>query len=432
MDQPCGRTRLAKAIVVAAPQSGSGKTLFTLGLIRALRNANIKVASAKLGPDYIDPHFHAAASGNPCINLDLWAMGKANCAAYLAELGLTSDVVVIEGVMGLFDGPQGASGSTADFAEALDLPVILVIDASHQAQSVGALIHGFRSYRPTLELAGVVFNRVKSDRHATILADAAKSTPILGLLRQNTQLQLPSRHLGLVQAQENQHLETFIDSAAAAVTRETNLDKLLEIGTEIPNQHAAQLLPPLGQHMAIAADQAFSFAYPHLLQGWRKQGAELSFFSPLANEAPSSVADAVFLPGGYPELHAEKIASANVFMAAMQLHTGLIYGECGGYMVMGRSLIDEHGKAHKMAGLLPVTTSFARRTLQLGYRQLAPRAGPWTMALRGHEFHYSTLAEHGGEPLFDASDAAGRTLGSVGSRIGKAFGSYAHVIAPAP
>lgn len=421
---------MARGLLIAAPHSGSGKTLITLGLIRALRNRGMKVASAKVGPDYIDGRFHEAASGAPCINLDYWAMGADACKARLAEID--ADIIIVEGVMGLFDGPDGANGSTADLAETLALPIVLVIDAAKQAQSVAAVVHGFSTFRPSLNVAGVILNRVASDRHAKMISDSLHSR-ILGIMRQNDSLIWPSRHLGLIQAQENQQLEAFIESAAAGVSRETFLDKINESATIITNRNfeSQKPMPPLAQNIAIASDLAFAFAYPHLLNDWRKQGAELSYFSPLNNETPKG--DAVFIPGGYPELHAGKLASNTVFLSALRSHKGLIYGECGGYMVLGDAIVDADGTSHAMAGLLPVTTSFAKRKLQLGYRQLKPLSGPWTSNLRGHEFHYSTItSQSSADPLFHASDAAGNDLGPIGQRVGNVMGSYAHIISQAP
>jgi cobyrinic acid a,c-diamide synthase len=421
---------LARGLLIAAPHSGSGKTLITLGLIRALRNRGMKVASAKVGPDYIDARFHEAASGQPCINLDYWAMGADACKARMAEID--ADLIIVEGVMGLFDGPDGAKGSTADLAEALGLPIILVIDAAKQAQSVAAVVHGFTTYRPNLNIAGVILNRVASDRHAKMLS-ASLDSKILGIMRQNDSAVWPSRHLGLVQAQENQQLEAFIESSASGVSRETFLDKINESATilSINDAESFSPLPPLAQNIAVAHDLAFAFAYPHLLDDWRKQGAELSFFSPLNNETPKG--EVVFLPGGYPELHAGRLAANTAFLDALRNHKGLIYGECGGYMVLGDAIIDADGTSHAMAGLLPVTTSFATRKLQLGYRQLKPLNAPWKANLRGHEFHYSTIMSQGvTDPLFHASDAAGNDLGMFGQRVGNVMGSYAHIISQAP
>lgn len=422
-----------RALIIAAPHSGSGKTLVTLGLIRALKNAGHSVASAKIGPDYIDPQFHSAASGNPCINLDPWAMGTSACAALLQN---QSDITIVEGVMGLFDGPDGAKGSTADLAADLNLPVLLVIDCAHQAQSIAALVQGFAQHRPDVRIAGLFLNRIKSDRHAAILhaALAECGIPILGQLRHNDSFHMPSRHLGLVQAMENQSLEHFLETAAAGVARETFLDKLLQIATPLSNQakSTVNLLPPLAQNMAIASDAAFSFVYPHLLKAWHQAGATLSFFSPLNNEVPPT-ADAVYLPGGYPELHAGKLASNTMFLSGLRGFKGVIYGECGGYMTLGESLTDAHGVQHAMARLLPLVTSFASRKLQLGYRQLTSLSGPFPKHLRGHEFHYATIVSEGdGDRLFGAKTANGTALPAMGLRRGNVMGSFAHIIGVAP
>lgn len=425
---------MAKAFVVAAPCSGSGKTLVTLGLLRAFRNRGLRVASAKVGPDYIDPRFHAAATGRPCFNLDSWAMGQPVVASLVAGLARDSDILIIEGVMGLFDGPHGASGSTADLAAALGLPVILVVDVRHQSQSIAALFHGFATYMPGLAVAGVIANRVASNRHGEILCDALGKN-LLGTLRHDDLLVWPSRHLGLVQADENQMLEQFIEGAASAVARETNLDNLLTIASQASDESViCSCLPPLGQKIAVARDHAFGFAYEHLLHDWQAAGAEIIPFSPLADEAPDPSADAVFLPGGYPELHAGALAASTCFFAGIRKTKGLVYGECGGFMVLGEALIDADGTAHAMADLLPVTTSFASRQLHLGYRQLKPLAGaPWSTTLRGHEFHYSTIAAEGrADRLFAAFDAAGNALPPMGLRRGPVMGSYAHVISEAP
>ncbi len=427
---------MAKAFVVAAPSSGSGKTMLTLGLLRAFRNRSLRVASAKVGPDHIDPRFHEAASGRPCLNLDPWAMKREVIARLLTDLNHDSDLVIVEGVMGLFDGPQGARGSTADLAQDMGLPIVLILDSAHQGQSIAALAEGFLNHRKGLTFAGLILNRVASDKHAAILtaALAPLGVPILGLVRRSDSLNWPSRHLGLVQAQENQELELFIETTSLAVARETKLDKLLTLGAEIrPESLSSLVLPPLGQKISVADDVAFSFAYPHILQGWKKAGAEISLFSPLKDEVPKPESDAVFLPGGYPELHAGLLSQNQTFLNDLRNSKALIYGECGGFMVLGEALIDAKGQPHPMAGLLPLTTSFAIRKLHLGYRQLTPLGGHWTKPLRGHEFHYSSIANEGkADRLFKASDAAGEDLGPIGLKRGNVMGSYAHIICEAP
>ncbi|MEO0542446.1 MAG: cobyrinate a,c-diamide synthase [Pseudomonadota bacterium] len=420
--------------MIAAPQSGSGKTVMTLGILRALKESGVPVASAKAGPDYIDPAFHMAATGEPCMNLDPWAM-RRELLLKLATAQGQGRTLVVEAMMGLFDGAVDDTGSAADLASLLGLPIVLVIDASRMGQSVAALVSGFQNHRTDLSIAGVILNRVGSERHHAMLARALQqlNVPILGVVPSDARLSLPSRHLGLVQASENKGLETFVAEAARLVESHCDLTRLAAMEAEVPTPSAATRLPPLGQTMAIARDQAFSFCYPHLLAGWHAQGATLTFFSPLADEAPAEGADAVFLPGGYPELNAQRLAGAHHFrggMESMAEKGALIYGECGGYMVLGDALVDAEGDAHKMLGLLPVTTSFAERKRHLGYRKLTSSAVPgWECNLRGHEFHYTSIAQVGNaQPLFHAHDAGDVDLGSVGQRVGQVMGSYMHVI----
>lgn len=367
------------------------------------------------------------------MNVDPWAMGTMSCASLLQN---DADITIIEGVMGLFDGPDGARGSTADLAADLRLPVLLVIDCAQQAQSIAALVQGFAKHRPDVLIAGLFLNRIKSDRHSAILhaALAGCGIPIIGQLRHNDSFLMPSRHLGLVQAMENQSLEKFLETAASGVARETFLDKLFQIATPLSNQtsKSENHLPPFAQNIAIANDEAFSFVYPHLLNAWHKAGANLRFFSPLKNEAPPK-ADAVYLPGGYPELHAGTLAANTTFLNGLRNFNGLIYGECGGYMTLGESLTDAQGVQHAMAGLLPLETSFAARKLHLGYRQLTSLGGPFPKYLRAHEFHYATIKSEGdADRLFEAQTANGTALPAMGLRCGNVMGSFAHIISVAP
>jgi cobyrinic acid a,c-diamide synthase len=428
---------LAKAVVIAAPSSGSGKTVVTLGLLRALRNRGIRTASAKVGPDFIDPRFHEAASGRPCLNVDPWAMTGERIAHHLARQAEASDIVIVEGVMGLFDGPEGSAGSTADLAESQRLPVVLVIDCARMVQSIAPLVEGFAHHRPALNLAGVILNRVGSPRHEAVLRNALLPTgiPVIGSIPRESGLELPSRHLGLVQAGEHDHLDAFLDQAAAIVASAIDLDEFTNIAIPIETDHASSTpLPPLGSTIAIARDQAFAFLYPHLIADWEAQGSTIRYFSPLADEPPIRDADAIFLPGGYPELHAGKLSGNVCFLEGLRQaasDNALIYGECGGFMVLGETLIDAEGTSHKMAGLLPLSTSFAKRKLHLGYRTLTDDGAlPFSRTLKGHEFHYSTIESQGeAAPLFSAADAQGHALGPMGLRKGRVMGSYAHIIA---
>lgn len=429
-------------LVIAAPASGSGKTTITLALLRLLSREGRSVAPFKTGPDYIDGAFHHAASaGRACYNLDTFAMRPETLAATVAAGAQEAELAIVEGVMGLFDGAANGEGSTADLAAQLSLPVILVIDAARQSQSVAAVAHGFRSLRPEVTVAGVMLNRVASLRHETLLRAALQQIgmPVLAALPAQEDLVLPSRHLGLRQAGEHGDLDLFLDTAADWLHRHLDRAMLENVLRPLPLQSDAALrpLPPLGRRIAIARDAAFAFCYPHLLQGWCNQGASLSFFSPLQDEAPAPDCDAVFLPGGYPELHAGRLA-ANAGMLqglrAAAARNVAIYGECGGFMLLGRSLTDAEGQGHAMAGLLPVATSFATRKRQLGYRRITALTdsplGVKGSRFRGHEFHYSMqIGDRGTDtPLFAAADATGADLGPTGCRAGNVFGSYLHLI----
>ena len=437
---------MSRGFVIAAPASGSGKTTLTLALLRHLRDAGVRIGSLKVGPDYIDPSFHAAASNRPCFNLDPWAMRGSTFAAAIAAASHDADLVIAEGVMGLFDGATAHEGSTADVAVATGWPVLLVVDASAMAASAAAVVHGFASFRSDVEIAGIVFNRTGSDRHAELLREASAKTglPVLGCLRRDPALSLPDRHLGLVQASEHPDLESFLNHAADRVAATVDIDTLMALARQtrpsasssVPSGDAAMPLPVLGQRIAVARDRAFDFAYPLVLEGWHCAGAEVSIFSPLADKGPPATADAVYLPGGYPELHAGRIAGARRFLSGLRaaaVRGATVYAECGGYMVLGESLIDAEGQAHAMAGLLPVETTFAERGLTLGYRSAAVLAdGPLGAAgasFRGHEFHYAkVLREDGDSALFRCADASGRDLGTVGRRVGSIMGSFVHLV----
>jgi cobyrinic acid a,c-diamide synthase len=433
---------MSRGLIIAAPRSGSGKTVVTLGLLRALRDAGIRVGAAKAGPDYIDPTYLAAAAGAPCRNLDAWAMRPATIAAQIDVLAREAELTICEGVMGLFDGAgKAGAGSTADLAALTSWPVVLVVDAEGQGASIAALVEGFVRHRRDIAIAGVILNRVASERHAAILRAAiARTLPELtcfGMLPRHAELSLPSRHLGLVPAGERQELDAFLAKASALIGQHIDRDALIAVAQPLRLQASvAGVLPPLGQHISIARDEAFLFTYPATLDAWRSAGAALSFFSPLADQAPPRDCDAIYLPGGYPELFAGRLARNRHFLGGLRdaaARRATIYGECGGYMVLGQALTDADGDTHEMAGLLPVATSFAARKLHLGYRQIALAVdsplGPTGDAFRGHEFHYaSILREDDGRPLFAARDADGESLGAVGLMVGSVMGSFIHLI----
>jgi cobyrinic acid a,c-diamide synthase len=425
-------------LLIAAPSSGSGKTTVTLGLLRAMRKRGVAVAPGKAGPDYIDPAFHAAASGTPCLNFDPWAMRPELISANASRHVAGGKTLVVEAMMGLFDGAADGRGSAADLAALLSLPVILVVDTSRMSQSVAALVSGFANFRADIRIAGIVLNRVGSAKHEAMLRQALEAigVPIVAVIRADKSLSLPERHLGLVQAVEHAALEEFIERAAQAVSQECEFDLLLRAANQGLTKAAeanVERLPPLGQRIAVARDIAFAFSYEHMLLGWNRRGAEISFFSPLADEAPALDADAIYLPGGYPELHAGSIAAAAHFGDAMRSAAAsgvCIYGECGGYMVLGEGLVDASGERHAMLGLLPVVTSYEKRERHLGYRRVLPRQGSFfRRPMTAHEFHYSTIVSEGqAGRLFDVQDALGADLGAAGLQHGNVAGSYMHLI----
>lgn len=428
------RTALANGLIIAAPSSGSGKTLITMGLLGALKNRGVKVASAKTGPDYIDASFHALTTKSPASNLDPWAMSAKQLCARAAKATEGVDLLLIEGVMGLFDGAVSGSGSTADLAAALDLPVVLVVDVGSMAQSIAAVVHGFSTLRQDINVAGVILNRVASERHEQMLKSALEPLCIayLGALGRDDDLNIPSRHLGLTLPQDFDAATAVAKTSVERIEKNIDLDALQAIAAPIQQATMPRRLAPLGQRITIARDPAFAFIYPHILSDWREKGAELSFFSPLQNEGPSHSADAVFLPGGYPELHTEKISNASEFALGMQSAADagkLIYGECGGYMVLGQSLTNKQGETHKMLGLLPHSSKIDRPRRQLGYRQLSHQSPlPWPNQLRGHEFHYSSQSGDVAKSLFEATDAQGNSVDPMGCVQANIMGSYAHII----
>ena len=426
-------------LLVSAPASGTGKTTVMLGLLRALRDDGVEVQPFKSGPDYIDPAFHRAACGRASFNLDSWAMGPD----LLAAIGAQADgagFCVAEGSMGLYDGvaTRGLSGfgSSAETAARFGWPVVLVVDVGGQAQSAAATALGFQAYAPDLPFAGVILNRVASPRHErlTRLGMERAGLTVLGALPRRGDLTLPERHLGLIQASEHPDLEAAIAGYAEFLRAHVDLAALRAAGRGTPLPPPGKLPTPPAQRIAIARDAAFSFTYPHQLAGWRAAGAEILPFSPLADEAPDPDADLVWLPGGYPELHAGRLAEAGRFRAGLRRHaeTRPVHGECGGYMALGEALIDKDGVSHRMAGLLGLVTSYETRKFHLGYRRAvlhAPAAGyPAGQPLRGHEFHYSTIVAQPDAPLAAVTDADGAPVPETGSRRGPVSGTFFHLI----
>jgi cobyrinic acid a,c-diamide synthase len=434
-----------RGLLVAAPRSGGGKTTIMLALLAALRRRGIAVRAAKSGPDYIDPAFHEAASGAPSPTLDSWSMPPSLLDRTLSQAASEAELLLVESAMGLFDGAgdtPGRRGSAADLAARYRLPVLLVLDVSGQSQSVAAVARGFASHDERVRIAGVVLNRVGSPRHHAGCAQALRDAGIalLGSVARDPALALPERHLGLVQAREHGALPALLDALAGMAERDLDLGAILSQAAALPaatppGPHRPALPPP-GQRIAVADDAAFSFLYPHLVSGWRRAGAEIVPFSPLADQSPPETCDSCWLPGGYPELHAARLSAAHRFRDGLVRFAGTrpVHGECGGHMVLGAALIDASGDTHAMTGLLGHTTSFARRKLHLGYREATLQAdtmlGAAGARLRGHEFHYASTTDPGADaPLAMLADAAGNDLGAAGGRRGLVSGSFFHVIA---
>lgn len=426
-----------KGFIIAAPSSGSGKTTVTLGLLRLLRNSGVKICSGKAGPDFIDPQFHTLALAKECVNFDPWGMREKLLLDQTIKSTLEDEVLLIEAMMGLFDGAADGTGSAADLAKLLDLPIIMVIDCAKLSHSVAAIVHGFKSFRDDVEIAGVILNKVGSARHEDMLRAAIKplGIKVFGAVMRDSGLALPERHLGLVQAFEHPLMDQFIENAARKLKDAVSVEDILDSLSDVQHKQSETVakIPPLGQRIAMAKDLAFSFIYPHLIEGWKEQGAEISFFSPLSDEGPDDDCDAVFLPGGYPELHADAISQADDFRMVMQktAQRGVkIYGECGGYMTLGEGLVDADGVRHKMLGLLPVETSFSERKRNLGYRKLSVVSDFLGVdQISAHEFHYSTELKNAVKAhLFAAQDALGKHLGSFGAQVNNIAGSYMHII----
>ena len=428
-----------RGLLISAPSSGTGKTTVMLGLLRALAEDGLAVQPFKSGPDYIDPAFHRAASGRASYNIDTWAMDDGLLSAISAKAA-DADICIAEGSMGLYDGVatrgQSGFGTSAETAKRMSWPVVLVLDVGGQAQSAAATALGFRNYMPDLPFAGVILNRVASPRHErlTRLGMERAGLPVLGVLPRRGDLTLPERHLGLIQAVEHPDLEAAIAGYAQFLRDHVDLEAIKAAASGKPIVSGGPLPTPPAQRIALAQDAAFSFTYPHLLEGWRAAGAEILPFSPLADQAPDASADLVWLPGGYPELHAGKLAAADRFRKGLRSHaeTRPVHGECGGYMALGETLIDKAGTPHRMAGLLGLVTSYEKRKFHLGYRRAvlkSPLPGHAEgAALRGHEFHYSTILEQPDAPLADVFDADGNPVPETGSWRGTVSGTFFHLI----
>lgn len=432
-----GRKTRLSAFVVAGTSSGAGKTLLTLGVMEALRRRGLAVAPFKAGPDYIDPGLHARLLGRPSYNLDTWMMGQAGCQRTFAAASAGADCAVVEGVMGLFDGRDGTSeaGSTAHLAKTLGLPVVLVADAAKAARSMGAVVKGFRAFDDGVDLRWVVFNRVGSPRHEKILRDSVRGSgvKVLGAIPREASLVLEERHLGLATARDiegHKWLE-FVKKAGDIVEERLDIDALLKASRTTVEAAPAGPLPEPSVRVAVALDRAFCFYYQENLDMLRSCGAELVFFSPLVDRGLPEGAHALYIGGGYPELHMKALEENRFLRDEIRRASGAgmpIFAECGGLMYLGKS-IENGGRSARMAGVFPFTTRLLARRKALGYREVSFTGGcPFIVKgrARGHEFHYS-------EPSGAVPDGtAFKVKGADGTRPeglvhGMTLASYIHL-----
>ncbi len=435
-------------LVVAGVASGVGKTTIASGLMAALTTQGLRVQAYKVGPDYIDPTYHRAATGRPSYNLDTWLSSQTMVRKRFDAGIRNADIAIIEGVMGLFDGRKHTRdrASTAEVARLLNAPVLLVIDVSHMGQSVAALVDGFRNLDPRVQVAGVILNKVASADHEATLRYAIAEwtgTPVLGAIRRDTLLSLPARHLGLVPAPE---MTIDVQALGDGIKRAVDIDEIVhlaqsagplpELITDASAQEGEpfpflQLVSPI--RIGLALDAAFSFYYPETLETFARMGVEIVPFSPLKDSSPPDEADLLYFGGGFPEVFAGQLAENHAMLTAVHsaVQRGVpVYAECGGYMYLGKCCIDANKVSHQLLGVLPYTFQMGTERAQLGYRELTTVCdtiiGPAGTQLRGHEFHWSRIVD----PLL-REQAAYRLEGRENTLEGYAnktiLASYVHV-----
>ena len=443
-------------VVIAGVRSGVGKTTFACALLAALTRRGLRAAPFKAGPDYLDPTYHARAAGAPCRNLDTWLLPPDAVRALFGRAAAPAAVAVVEGVMGLYDGraagADGAGeeeGSTAHLAKLLDAPVLLVVDAAGTARTAAAVVLGCQRFDPAVRLAGVLLSGIASERHRELVSgpvERATGLPVLGHLPRRPELALPARHLGLVPAGEHGVGEAFFDRLAAQAEATVDVDAILAIARGAPPLPAgdlSRLFPPAGPgaraRIALAQDDAFHFYYQDGLDLLRAHGADLLPFSPLRDAALPPGAQGLYLGGGFPEVFAAGLAANTPLRAAVRraAAAGLpVYAECGGLMYLGRELVDAGGRAHPMAGVLPVRSEMGATRVTVGYRQATSRRRSPLLApgqaVRGHEFHWSTLDAPAppATAAYDLAGADGRPLGAEGFVAGpggNVLASYLHL-----
>ena len=439
-------TRNCPRLVIAGSSSGVGKTSLALGLARALARQGLRVQTYKAGPDFLDPTYLRLASGRTCYNLDGWMTSRSYVRDLLARVSADADVTIVEGVMGLFDGasPATLQGSTAELAAWLDAPVVLVANAHGAARSLAALVHGFASFEPSVRVAGIVANQGGSARHRSWLSEALSSRdlpPLIGMIPRGALPTLPSRHLGLVTADQSGLDGRLLDELADACQEHLDIGRLLERARSaggIQMRSAKSTAPSCRIRLGIARDEAFHFYYPDNLEVLESRGVVSIPFSPLSDDRLPENVDALYFGGGYPELHAARLAGNRPLLAAVRQFAdrdGCIYAECGGLMYLGRSLTTSDGCRYPLAGVIPIDTAMRRSARMLSYVEAALATdslwGPAGQAYRGHEFHYSEIVEDGARaegwrPAYRVR-RRGSEPAEAGYAKGRILAGYAHL-----
>lgn len=437
--------RTFRSFCIAGTHSGVGKTTITLGLLAALRGRGLKVQPFKCGPDYIDAGHHTMAAGRTSRNLDTWMMGEEAVRSSFARASHNADAAVVEGVMGLFDGAssQSEEGSTAHVCRLLNMPVILVVDARAMARSIAALVHGFTSFDAELRVVGVIANRVGSESHAAILRDSLESAglpPLLGALPKADNWAMDERHLGLVTAAESGDRQAWFHALAEGIEKHVDLDRLLAQSTAnhpmTNDAPQAQMTNDQFPRMGIACDEAFQFYYEDNLDRLRQHGVDIVPFSPLHDSALPPGLAGLYIGGGYPELHGERLSANHAMRNAVRAFAdngNPIYAECGGLMYLCEVLRDQRGREWAMCGVLPACTRMESRLRRLGYVEAETlhdgMFGPRGTRIRGHEFHWSHLLsmEDDVAPAFSTRSARDSACSQTGLKRGNVWASYVHV-----
>ncbi|MFM9281374.1 cobyrinate a,c-diamide synthase [Paenibacillus jiagnxiensis] len=455
-----GSSPVRRRLVIAGTSSGAGKTTITLGLMKAFAEKGLKVQGFKCGPDYIDPTYHTAVTGIASRNLDSWMTSGDYVLDLFKQASADADISIIEGVMGLYDGkdPRSNTGSTAEIAMITGSPVVLVVDVRSMARSAAAIVLGYQRLEPKLHMIGVIVNRCGSRGHYEIAKAAIEQEcgiPVLGWLPRDEELDIPERHLGLVPAIERGELEPLFRRAAERIREGTDLDRLWELAGSIalPDSVSAEhLASPFATTLtsamkpsavtvrdkpviAVARDVAFNFYYEDNMELLRRAGADLVFFSPLAGEGIPAGASGLYLGGGFPEEYAAAIAANQAFLNGIRQAAASdmpMFAECGGYMVLARTLTDRAGEVHTMAGIIPAHVRMQEKRAALGYREARAIRDCLLLeqgeAIRGHEFHYSVISFDEEMPVPHAYESKGmRGITAEGYARGHVLAGYTHV-----